>query len=40
MTAYKLEKIKDMFEEITKYAQEHGVDKETLTNIFKQILGE
>lgn len=40
LTAYKLEKIKDMFEEITKYAQEHGVDKETLTNIFKQILGE
>ncbi len=40
LTAYKLEKIKDMFGEIDKYAQENGVDKETLKNIFKQILGE
>ncbi len=40
LTAYKIEKVRDMFEEIDKYAQEHGVDRETLKNIFKQILGE
>lgn len=40
LTAYKLEKIEDMFAEIKKYAQEHGVDNKTLKSIFKQILGE
>ncbi len=40
LTAYKLEKIKDMFAEIKKYAAEHGVDQSVLESIFKQILGE
>lgn len=40
LTAYKTEKIIGMLKEIKTYAQEHGVDRKLVDELYKQILGE